>query len=172
MMRVNVTPSPATSHPRSSQEARASGHPPGAGRSPARGGAGAYAVGGPGSASQEARLDRPPAHTGPPCVELSSERLDALAEADQAAPGAGEGRVVLRGAVVLDPYGESTPGLDADHDANVRTWRVPERVGEALLNHAESQVRDRLGDPAAVALEAAGDVQPAAARASDYLVDK
>ena len=62
--------------------------------------------------------------------------------------------------------------IDDDHDANVRTWRVPERVRETLLDHAERQVRDRRGDPAAITHEAAGDVEPAAARARDHLLDK
>ena len=62
--------------------------------------------------------------------------------------------------------------VHADHDAHLRTGCVAQCVGQALLHHAEGQVRDRLRDTVAVALEPTGDVEPAAASAGDHLVDQ
>jgi hypothetical protein len=104
---------------------------------------------------------------------VASQGLDALAETDQAVAGAGKGCLQPGGAIVLDADVEASLGLvDADLDADVGTGRVPERVGEALLHDAEGQVGDRSGDVVAVALEATGDVQSAAPRARDHLVEE
>ena len=89
---------------------------------------------------------RPAALVGPPRIELASETLDALAESDQAAPGPDESRLTRWRAVVLNAYGKTTVGLvDTNHDVNLRTRCVAERIGEALLHHAEGQARAGAG---------------------------
>jgi hypothetical protein len=99
--------------------------------------------------------------------------MDAVAKADQPAPGARKRRVDLGSPVVLDPNSQAASGLiNADHDAHIRAGSLPERVREALLYHAESQVRDGLRDTVTVTHETAGDVQSAAARAGHHLIDK
>src|SRR5262249_37661007 len=111
--------------------------------------------------------------TGPPGVELAAEGLDALAESRQAAAGPGQCRGAVGRVAVLDAHGEAAPAVvDADDDANLRTRRVPERVREALLDHAEGQVRDWCRDLITLALEPAADVEPAACSTSDDLVDE
>src|SRR6188472_2254300 len=90
-----------------------------------------------GSAAREACFDDPPAVVGSPSIELAPECLDALAQSDQAAPCPGQSRVAGHPVVVLYAHSETALGLvDADEDANLRGRCVPERVGEALLDHA------------------------------------